>query len=218
MPDGNVSDTTADSVVSEQVKVTPKPEETVSYWQNKYNGFKGWAEKELTKRDDQVSRLTEMVGQYEGNVTNVTRERDTFKTQVEQSVSTITDLNEKLTGVTRTLEVGKVISAKYPTLAELFTEGFLAVGDRKDSELDTFLAAAAAKLQKARRDTATDDLDGAPPPTPKTQPSPAATNLGAITEAMNTALRSHGARSTEYQEQFDIYMAALNEAAKNGKR
>lgn len=180
-------------------------------WQDKYNGLQGHANKLKSKVDSLTLELARVREESEGQISNLTVERDTFKVQADNHQKTLGDVTKERDTLKARRELGKTIRAKYPTLVDLYEDDLLPGIEGMDDEARTsYLDRYSAKLTTLTEAGVVDNVKGSvPPPANGTQHKGNATTLQDATKALQDAMRQHGPRSQQYAAAMQAYQAML---------
>lgn len=186
----------------------PKPEDTLKYWQDKYNGLQGHAATMKKERDQLLAEKHDLSQKLEG----INLEYSTVKTDLEgkytQAQKLLQEKEVLATKLQNDLAVSTLIVTEFPALGTLAAKGLLRTEGLQGDELKQYLANLHTELTANQQNAVNRTLQGALPPSP----APAQNTTMTIQDyqkALAVAMRQHGVNSKEYMGLMAQYTQAM---------
>ena len=193
----------------------PKPEETVEYWKQQFNGKNGTAIKLQRQYEATLARATAAEERLSVVEVEAAAKVQTYEEQAKAAQAAAEKALAEAGKYAKASSVrAKLSSPEFKILADLYSEEEdilnLAV-KYNDEELGTFLAKQAAKLSAFTKHTNEDrNLGSLPTPPPANNRTSAATDTKATSAALETAIaKGMSVNSPEYKKLFEEHIQAV---------
>lgn len=204
----DVTDTTQSATPA----AIPKPEDTVQYWKDKFNGANGTAIKLQRERESLLGERETLRSTTADLESKLGAVQQTAAEQAAQLKKDLEAAQKEASAAKRVSDVRATVAKDYAELAKLYDEDDFKLFATKftDDELKPYLDKQNAKFGKVKEDTTADrNLGSLPNPPPASERTPGAVDLQQATDNLEKALGQYGIRSPEYAKAREQHLAAV---------
>lgn len=193
---------------------TPKPEDTVEYWKQQYNGKNGTAVKLQRQLADTLLEKEQLAAKLSEVEVVSTAKIQTYEEQLKAASKAADEARAEAGKYAKASLVRAALGKdEYKVLSELYSdeEDILSLAAKypEEAELSAFLTKQAGKLSKFTKHTAEErNLGSTPTPPPATSRSSSAVSTQDTSAALEKATLK-GFNSPEYKEAFAAHIAAV---------